>query len=470
MSVAHPPLPADSPDSMRSDARPSRAVGSVLAVVALGVLLRLLWLWSWPPIGLTGDEQDYVDLARHWAKSGEFTNLGRAPGYVWFLGPIFRWTDGSLRAAQYAQIALSGICIAFVYALGRRAFERRVALLAAIAFAIDPTLIAYSHYLFNEVLYIALLLAAFWALLSKRIGGHVVAGLLLGIAALVKGITLPHVTAVLSWMWWSVRKTPGGWRAKGRPMSLFGIAMLLSLFPYTWSVYQRTGRFVLVDVSAARTLWHANRLAYEPGYDWRITAQRARDAERRYGTRQPSLQRETPESASAMMSQEIGFIRDNSALVLGRVPEKWAALFNPTNFLQRRIARGQVEGLSRESAMGRAVGVASAIIYAITMVLAVFGLWHARPSSLRGLTLASLAVYLAVFALMVSLSRYRLPLMPLLFFFAADAAMHSRRCFCPKSWRTWAAVACVALLVVSWYPYRDYALLGVDEPPRLSAR
>lgn len=467
------------------------AVG-LAAIVALGLALRLGGLWAWPPTEPMGDEYDYLALAQRLIDTGSFDAVGRAPGYAWFLAAVSGLSSDLAQAGRLAQIGLAGVSIVMLYLIGRRELGSRPALIAAGLFAVDPTLTAFSHQLFTETLFITLLLAAAWAWLAAVATGLAwtfgASGALFGAATLVRGGTWVQVAALALLTAICVRRSgeshrpaeaggsaPTGSPSSPRPRRVFAITHVaifllgwaVLVVPYSAHVSLRSGRFVLVDVSAARTLWHANRLDYVPGYDWGITGPRVRAAERKWGVKHPPLEHETAESAAAIMRQELAFVRDHAELIFGRVPEKWASLWNPTNYLQRRIARGQMQGVQRESAAGQIIGICSTAIYAITLFLGVVGFWHARRGGLRSFTLVMFVVLMLVHAVMVSFSRYRLPLMPFVFLYAAAALCEASRCFAWRHWRTWAAAGTMALLIASWRPYWPYALMRVSEAPRV---
>lgn len=470
-----------------------REAVAVSAIVALGLGLRLAGLWAWPPTEPMGDEYDYLALAQGLIDSGTFDAVGRAPGYAWFLAAVGGLSSDLAQAGRLAQIGLAGMSIVLLYLIGRRALWPPAALIAAGLFAIDPTLIAFSHQLYTETLFIALLLAAAWTWLRAVATGRSLAfaacGALFGVATLVRGGTWVHVAALALWTAVmcirsraaapgeaaagavaSAQAFPPGrsrWTLATTQVACFLLGWALLVAPYSVHVSLRNGRFVLVDTSAARTLWHANRLEYVPGYDWGITGPRVRAAERKWGVKHPPLEHETAESAAAIMRQELAFVREHAGLILSRVPEKWASLWNPTNYLQRRIARGQMQGVERESAAGRIIGIGSTAMYALTLFLGVVGFWHARRGGLRSFTLVMFVVLMLVHAAMVSFSRYRLPIMPFVFLYAATALCEAGRCFAWRHWRTWAAAGTMALLIASWRPYWPYALMRVSEAPRV---
>src|SRR5437868_14806505 len=63
---------------------------AVLAIVVIAAVIRAAALAIWPPVQLAGDEVSYASLATQWATSGKIGTIARAPGYIWFLGTIFR--------------------------------------------------------------------------------------------------------------------------------------------------------------------------------------------------------------------------------------------------------------------------------------------------------------------------------------------------------------------------------------------
>jgi 4-amino-4-deoxy-L-arabinose transferase-like glycosyltransferase len=157
------------------------------------------------------DARDYVFLGRNFFLHGEFSRSAeapfraealRTPGYPLFAGGLDLLGGSGL--IYVVQIALHcGICM-LVFALAGTVFGPRAAFVAALFAAVHPTLIVLNMEAMSEILFLFVLLLA--VLILTRILGPVssplwqqlLAGLLLGLAILVRpaGLYLPLLIAL----------------------------------------------------------------------------------------------------------------------------------------------------------------------------------------------------------------------------------------------------------------------------------
>ncbi len=435
----------------------------MVGVVLVGLALRLLSLRLWPPLGLLGDERGYVGFAKEWAGLGEIPRFARAPGYVWFVGAHLRWLANGLSGARIVQAVLGAVSAALLFWLGRGPLGARPALLAAALFALDPTLIVFTHYFLNETLHLFLLLAASLVYLRHRAdsspGGGFFAGLLFGLANLVKAATLPVVAALLAWE--TARRTRSG-RPPTHLDRLRAVTPLLLgwgvvVFPYCTVASLRAGAPVLVDTSMDRTLWHGDRLDYSPGLDWRVRSKRIDETVRRQGIEAPH---DDPRRSATILRQELSFIARHPLHFLAGIPKKLGALWNPTSFLHRRIMFGAMQGARPGSSTALVLGLLTTVFYVLTLALGSTGLVYSRRSDLRGFTLLLLAVTLAVHGTFVGISRYRLPVMPFLFLFGAALALDPARLRRARPTQHLLLLVTWALLLWSWWPYWPFVWLA----------
>jgi 4-amino-4-deoxy-L-arabinose transferase-like glycosyltransferase len=143
-------------------------------------------------------------------------------------------SGASLTSAKVLNAVLGALTIPFVYALGRRIFDRRVGLFAAGLFAIFPNAIAWTPLLFPEQLFVLLFVAALWVLVafpaaSGRPWVPLVAfGVLVGLATLTRGqgAVLVPIAAV----YWLTR---AGWRPAVSSTAIALLAAAAVIAPWT---------------------------------------------------------------------------------------------------------------------------------------------------------------------------------------------------------------------------------------------
>ncbi|HUL73372.1 MAG TPA: glycosyltransferase family 39 protein [Vicinamibacterales bacterium] len=244
----------------------------MLVAAAAGLLLRLAFgLGYWVGEPLTRDEQEYLSLARSLAAGRGFVYddaLGaggpadpfdRAPGYPAFLAlvggghAIATEVPAVVKIAQ-AFAAVFGILIAG--AIAERLAGSRSAAVAAWIAAVYPPLVAVSARAFSEALFWPLGLAAA-ALLSHaaRATGSsstktaAVAGLVAGVAALVRPAMIVFVAVAACWLLWR------RWPAR---VVAFTLGAALVVAPWTARNYRVDGRLVLIAADGGVNFWIGN--------------------------------------------------------------------------------------------------------------------------------------------------------------------------------------------------------------------
>lgn len=493
--MSAPPLPNAAPPDRRSSAAPCGMAWCAWIAVAAAIGLRL-WMWqAHPPKTLLMDEALYLRTAEWFYDTGEIDTVSRAPGYPVFIAAMFALLPlDLLGSAIAAQIALAGLCVYMLYVLGRRAFGPAAGLVAAWFFALDPTLAAYSLFAFVEPFYIFLILLCTLAFLRARQRGtvwdYLIAGLLFGAATLTRGQTLLLAPFLAAWACLSgtsgiparravsqtddstrmssenapslalragMAKSDIGTRQSAiRLAVVFSAAWAVIVLPWSFRNLQKHGVFILVDTTAARTLWHANHIPFRISYSWPFF----RYLQTPGHEPMPSEENDSAAVHGQILRDELRWMRDRPGLVLGRIPEKLAALLNPTSFFQRHL--NQNEMANWQTAPGRNGGIgpaekwsyATTLCYALVLFPAVFGLLHGRrDNALWWMCLLQIAVTLVIHAFFVSQSRYRLPMMPFLMLLAGAAWADPRRYFAVRNPRTWFAAVLVAVLIWSWMPY-----------------
>jgi 4-amino-4-deoxy-L-arabinose transferase-like glycosyltransferase len=249
-----------------------------LLLVLLCALALRLALWdNLPRQGMISDEAEYL-AAADWLAHGR--GFAWHQGWLWTRAPLYplflaahMWLFGfALEPIYLSQIALSLLNVALVYVLARHVVGGAWrAALAALLAALYLPFAAYPQMILGETLYISLLLGLFvvlgsWAARLHQEHAHpgtqaarlALAGLLLGMATLTRGLTLGFVPLVLLWVAWVA------WRAGGlRAAALLALVCAMTIAP--WSLYASRlyGGPVLVDTTGAFNLLLGARTAYD---------------------------------------------------------------------------------------------------------------------------------------------------------------------------------------------------------------
>lgn len=183
------------------------------------------------------------------------------PGYPWFLGivaiisaPI---TDHIPTAAAVVQAFLGAATVVLGAIVARRIAGWRAAIAAAWGLALYPNLIFHTAALLGETLYNFLFLAFCVALLGVRptaspIGARraLGAGVLLGLAVMVRPISLAVIPIVVAWWWWTTHDRKVVLRHGG----LLVAAVAACILPWTIRNAIRMDAFIPISTNTGDNL------------------------------------------------------------------------------------------------------------------------------------------------------------------------------------------------------------------------
>ena len=213
--------------------------------------VALLWIYYHPGLKpLVGDEFDYNQRALALLAGRSVPELFIwPPGQTWFIAAIYFVFGSHVLAVQITQIALLVLCTALLIRLWQSLDNRRAALLAGAIFLLNPATLAYAHWLWPEVPYLACLLGALTLLLTFQSRPRLralFAGLLIGLSLLFKSLLgglwplffllfLSRKQGRISYAWLSATAFAGG--------------LLLATMPALWKGYVETGYPLIADSS-----------------------------------------------------------------------------------------------------------------------------------------------------------------------------------------------------------------------------
>ncbi len=193
------------------------------------------------------------------------------PGWPLALSLAFKAFGASVPVVGLFNLLFAGLSAALLLMLARRISGSELAArLALLLLAVYPNNAAYVPLALTEVFYTTLLLAICWLLVEQRnwlwLAG---AGLLLGVATLVKAQTLLVVPLVLGI---ALLRAPRLWAALPRTVAAgLGLAAFVALVVAPWSLRNERvlGELVLVSTNGGATLATGNNANAHGGYvDW----------------------------------------------------------------------------------------------------------------------------------------------------------------------------------------------------------
>lgn len=403
------------------------------------------------------DEGQYLRLARGIAEQGRFEGTFRPPLYPAFLATHLRLGWGTL-GVRLTQALLSAATVVVVFLIARRALSSRGAVGAALIVAFDPVLGMFAHRLWSETLFILLATSA-WGLLvtdpnpRRPVTVNTLAGVLIGLACLTRPMLLTLVPLLLPWLWWSNRgkrvfmgesaahdgqgaerreldpsrrrPTPESEKRLGAlsQFALIATACVVTIAPWTIRNAIVARAFIPIDSNGpfnflVGTQSEAAFIDKDDRWD------------RRYGIvssgpYESAVQHDAAGAQSDAMRLALKNIRRDPTAYFKKCVWEAAHLWTLDSFLLRHLRNDWYRPVT-PTAWIPALTVLSAGFWAVMVLAAIVGWAFAPPTSIRSL-ISLLAVHSTLlFGLTYSLSRYAVPLRPMLAILAVAAIMNVR--------------------------------------------
>lgn len=374
----------------------------------LGLALRLGYGFVNAPAVLPSPD-GYVELAASLAETGTLAMDGKAsawrePGYPILLGIAFKMFGKSYGTALALNALLSTASLWFLWLVGRRLFGEPVGLLALWIAAAYPPFVFYAAQPLRESCLLFVGALAVWALCearaSGRSGAFAVAGLANAGAALVHGVFLPFsLVLVPISFFWLLR------RSALRPSGAY-LAAFLALYS-VWPVrnYLAFGRFIPGSSLDVGSIMYANMIV--PQELGGTEAEReilAKDPVCREAGRLPEAERDAFFGAAVrerILREPLRFARLFA----------WRFFWDEWRLVPRPRAYAHSYGLLKWTSL---------LTDGWIIPLGLLGLFLAfgRPPEVLWLYLLIGSVD-AVYSTVLTMLRYRVPLMPWLILFAA---------------------------------------------------
>lgn len=251
----------------------------VPVVMACALLIRLAWIIWMHAAGMeqTSDAEWYVERALSIARGNGYAIDGVPTaywpvGYPGFLGIIFSLFGEYPFAAMLVNVLLQGgaLLLALLVARGLFASES-IARITLLLLALHPNGIAYSSLLMSENLFLPLMLLGTLLMLKgrERWSWGIAAGIIYGLAALVKpqALLLPVITIAALWLSDRKRKNlKGSWKLAIAVNAL----MVLTVLPWTLRNHGLYGEHGIISNNDGVNLWignnHKSIGVYSPPY------------------------------------------------------------------------------------------------------------------------------------------------------------------------------------------------------------
>lgn len=388
----------------------------------------------------------------------------RPPGYPYFLAAIYRCAAGSYAAPRIIQHVLGVAGVALAWWLGTRLAGRLAGGLYAAGMGSYWILLYFEGELLDPALNVFLLMALVAASLlwleRLRAGWIFLAGLLLGLAAVVRPNMLAFFPAGLAWLSWVLRRRGPWLRAAG----LWTAGLVLAVAPATarnWAVARER---VLISTNAGVNFYIGNNpdatgycMAELPGWGPYRTCFDYQRICRRVAQAAGRPLRDSDVSAF-FFAEGMRWARANPGRALALLAKK-AVLF----WGRPEVAHNTVENQGRRTSriLRRLPG--NFPLFLCLGVLGAAGIARTGAPPARRMALF-MALFVGAYFLSVwpffAAARYRVPLLPFILFFAAAGVRQITVWIQAGAWRRLAGSAAAllplyGLLAWNWTGYRE---------------
>jgi len=395
----------------------------LLVAVVTGVILRVLPVYVWGFGALVRDEAQYANLGRNIVAGNGLISPQDwlwAPAYPYLIAFFQTVLHGTpvTRTLPYFQCLLGGLTCIAVYALTWRVFEnRRAAVLAALMYAVHPTLIYFSGRLWCEGVYGPVLIFTILATLWAR-DGHaaraVVPGALIGLCVLLRGVAtyLPPLF-ILAILW----PTPESsyleaLRRRYRHALVLLCALVVSVAPYSMHASAKHGGLIVSDATIGNLMYLGNNDFTPITFDFGngVFKQTARGASTKHGRRHCKA------SSPAVwnrceVARGMEWIAANPATFAGRMPMRTAQLVNPHSFLTRALRWGKYKGVPWWLKETLILGIAATSL--VILLGGTLGACARARGPYAWMAVGIVAYTVAASAALYGLTRFRIPIEPL---------------------------------------------------------
>lgn len=460
----------------------------LLLLCVAGVGLRLALLLSAPDLELQSDEANYVYLSIVWNHFGFYFDQHRylwPPGYSWFLARCLDlWGYSGIFAAKLVQVLASASVGLTTMLFAARLFGGRAARVAGAVWVVYLPLAAFTHVLWNETLFLALFLPALYQLLRVlqdearvRVDLRIVlAGLLFAGALYLKEAPLylaPALAALL--VPYAASKLEGARRGV-----LFLAVIGVCVLPWGLRNQEVYGHFVPLGTSMGENAYNGLNEEYrnfdlipidvlreERGLEplesvwrrWFVHAEHRSGWKRSeppqfYGTDDGETELFNVVDRSRMNTRlGLQYVREHPGWFVRSRMKKLADFVSPVSFYTRHQALGHYDGtLLGGDLLRRLTSVWAFACPLLVLLAGTAGLVACRRRPAESWLVGVVFAYFLGTSMLVAMSRFRLPLVPLWIVFAAGLAVRGAA---PGPRRALAGVACAGLVFLWWVVFPE---------------
>lgn len=241
----------------------------IAVIFIIAITTRSLWVWYAPADPTTKNPPDDTFFYHYYAvevmeghgyvvPKTETATAFWPPGYSLLLAGLYRVFGAHPEVAWATNIVLGALTCVGLYVLGFLIGGRKVGVVAGLVLAVYPGHLFYASLVLSETLFtLGLVLAMCLAVLAAKAGSlrlAIATGLLIGLAALVRGQALVLIPAIaLFWLLATLR-----WRRTFLWTILAILSAIVAISPWTIRNYFSMGDFVFLSTNDGHNLFMGN--------------------------------------------------------------------------------------------------------------------------------------------------------------------------------------------------------------------
>jgi len=373
------------------------------------------------------DECQYIQLAKKTKSISELNLTWKnhiwPPGYFIFVYTILK-LSGSVLVLKFIQILLSLVTAFFIYLIARDLFNEKVGLAAVVFTSFYPELIAFTHYSFSETFYIFFLILSFLLIIRYTKTNDyrilVLSALCLGLTSLIRSLVLYFIPIAGIWI---------AFRDENHIKQALAFILIAFLVVAPWTIhnYLVYDRLVLVDQVLGKNINYGHGDVTKRPRNGDYPRPKPIDASMidkpllKIPECKPKKFDNIVDYNTCLVDRSMSLMFAHPKLSLRRFEQKFYDFWYPTSFLLRRLSYNNLKrgygNINPE--ISWLVSKVHVYSYITLLLLGLVGLVYSKNTNYKTLFIVFILYYNLVHVLVAVMSRYRLPLMPLLFIYAA---------------------------------------------------
>jgi len=440
--------------------------------MGIGALLRIVPMALYADDQCVRDECTYIRIAQRMVEGEGMTSSAGwlwAPAYPTILA-FHKWAFGYAATVRGLQLMAAMVSAVLIYVLARRVVGeaggstagQRAGRIASVLYMLSPVMTFYTVRLWSEALYSMLLLGCFlvfdhvrrsWELDGwQAVKWGVGLGGLVGLCMLFRGVATYMVPIFLVGVLWRRFRSGKAWAQ----VAVAVASVVVVVGPYSAYATNKFGDKVVSDRTLGQMMWLGNNDFVPITFDYgngslSPSAFRRHVSEGRApcAGRQKAMERDTCQT-----EEGVQWIKENPSEFLARMPMRVAQLLNPHSLLTRHLRWGKWKGPPQwfdELVVVVGAGLSMLVVWGGALGLATRGRF-ARS----GVVALVLCYHCGAIACLAGLTRYRVPLEPLLMVYLGAMLAQPREGLAllrAQPWRILLGGMALAALVplVLWY-------------------